>query len=71
MQWRVCFVWTEAGPENVEIVDRHWREAMCMTILAPIHPGEVLLEEFIEPLDVTQHHVAVAVVCRHGGCPSR
>ena len=22
-QWRVCFVWTEAGPENVEIVDYH------------------------------------------------
>ena len=20
-QWRVCFVWTDAGPENVEIVD--------------------------------------------------
>jgi proteic killer suppression protein len=22
-QWRVCFVWTEAGPANVEIVDYH------------------------------------------------
>lgn len=22
-QWRVCFVWTAAGPENVEIVDYH------------------------------------------------
>lgn len=22
-QWRVCFVWTEAGPECVEIVDYH------------------------------------------------
>ena len=22
-QWRICFVWTEAGPENVEIVDYH------------------------------------------------
>ncbi|WP_266168260.1 type II toxin-antitoxin system RelE/ParE family toxin [Dyella subtropica] len=22
-QWRVCFVWTLAGPENVEIVDYH------------------------------------------------
>ena len=22
-QWRVCFVWTKAGPENVEIVDYH------------------------------------------------
>jgi proteic killer suppression protein len=22
-QWRVCFVWTDAGPVNVEIVDYH------------------------------------------------
>lgn len=22
-QWRVCFVWREAGPEEVEIVDYH------------------------------------------------
>lgn len=22
-QWRVCFRWTKAGPENVEIVDYH------------------------------------------------
>jgi proteic killer suppression protein len=22
-QWRICFVWTDAGPEKVEIVDYH------------------------------------------------
>ena len=22
-QWRVCFVWTDAGPDRVEIVDYH------------------------------------------------
>jgi len=22
-QWRICFIWTEAGPENVEITDYH------------------------------------------------
>lgn len=22
-QWRICFVWTEAGPASVEIVDYH------------------------------------------------
>ncbi len=22
-QWRICFVWTETGPEDVEIVDYH------------------------------------------------
>ncbi|MGA9346881.1 MAG: HigA family addiction module antitoxin [Nocardioidaceae bacterium] len=32
-----------------------------MTVIAPIHPGEVLLEEFLEPLAVTQHHLAVSI----------
>jgi proteic killer suppression protein len=22
-QWRICFIWTETGPEHVEIVDYH------------------------------------------------
>jgi proteic killer suppression protein len=22
-QWRICFVWTEGGPDDVEIVDYH------------------------------------------------
>ncbi|MDG4784583.1 HigA family addiction module antitoxin [Micromonospora sp. WMMD1102] len=29
--------------------------------MPPVHPGEVLMEEFIEPLGVTQHRVAVAI----------
>ncbi|TPX05300.1 HigA family addiction module antidote protein, partial [Schumannella luteola] len=29
--------------------------------LAPVRPGEVLMEEFIVPLGVTQHRVAVAI----------
>lgn len=32
-----------------------------MTSIAPIHPGEILLEEFLEPLVVTQHHLAVSI----------
>ena len=23
-QWRICFRWTDAGPEDVEITDYHW-----------------------------------------------
>ena len=26
--------------------------------LAPIHPGEILLEEFLEPMDITQYRLA-------------
>ena len=32
-----------------------------MATIAPIHPGEVLLEEFLAPMDVSQHRLAVAV----------
>ena len=32
-----------------------------MATLAPIHPGEVLLEEFLVPLEVTQHRLAVSI----------
>lgn len=29
--------------------------------MGPIHPGEVLLEEYLEPLGITQHRLAVAI----------
>ena len=32
-----------------------------MSKLTPIHPGEVLMEDFITPLGITQHSVAVAI----------
>jgi len=31
------------------------------TTMQPIHPGEVLLADFLEPLGVTQHHLAVSI----------
>src|SRR5258706_10493409 len=32
-----------------------------MAAIAPVHPGEVLLEEFLEPFGVTQHRLAVDI----------
>lgn len=32
-----------------------------MPAMPPIHPGEVLLEEFLIPMKVTQHHLAVSI----------
>lgn len=32
-----------------------------MTTIDPIHPGEILLEEFLEPLGVSQNKLAVAI----------
>jgi addiction module HigA family antidote len=33
----------------------------AVTIVDPVHPGEVLLEEFLEPLGLTQHRLAVSI----------
>ncbi len=30
-------------------------------LMSPIHPGEVLLQEYLEPLGITQHRLALAV----------
>ena len=32
-----------------------------MAEIDPVHPGEVLMEEFLEPLGVTQHRLAVEI----------
>ena len=32
-----------------------------METIAPIHPGEILMEEFLEPLEVSQNRLAIAI----------
>jgi len=59
-RWRICFTWTTAGPEHVEIVDYH-QEADSVKIISPVHPGEILMETFLSPLGVTQHRLAVDI----------
>lgn len=29
--------------------------------LSPVHPGEVLLEEFLKPLGISQNHLAIKI----------
>ena len=36
------------------------------TVMAPVHPGEILLEEFLKPFAVSQYHLA-----REVGVPAR
>jgi len=31
------------------------------SVMDPIHPGEVLMLEYLQPLEVTQHRLAVAI----------
>ncbi len=56
-QWRVCFRWTDSGVDHVEIVDYH-RRSMSMRKLPPVIPGEILLEEFLKPMGITQYRLA-------------
>ncbi|MBT7859449.1 MAG: HigA family addiction module antidote protein [Gemmatimonadetes bacterium] len=34
---------------------------MPKTKLPPVHPGEILLEEFLEPMDLSQNRLALAL----------
>ena len=34
---------------------------MSVATVAPIHPGEVLMEDFIEAFEITKHKLAVAI----------
>ncbi len=40
----------------------HWRFAnISMDKLPPVHPGEVLLEDFMKPLGLSQYRVAAGI----------
>ena len=67
--WRICFVWTAAGPVDVEITDYHEETDMparkknhsddvrAMTRVST-HPGEMLRAEFLEPLGLSASALA-------------
>jgi len=44
-----------------EIENMDFSDVSDGTRLAPVHPGEVLLHDFMEPLDVTQHRLAITI----------
>ena len=52
------------GPQEVEIVDDHCghtivpKELVIVASLPPLHPGEVLREEFLKPMGLTPYAVA-------------
>ena len=57
--WRICFVWADGNASHVEIVDYH--QDKTLKTLPNTHPGEVLLEEFLKPLDISQNRLARAM----------
>jgi antitoxin HigA-1 len=61
-RWRVCFVWRDGDAYDVEIVDYHEESAfMKADKLHPVHPGEVLLEEFLKPMQLSQNRLALDI----------
>jgi addiction module HigA family antidote len=72
-QWRICFVWMPDGAHRVEIVDYHWDAEeldMAMKLIRrPVagwaiegvttHPGAVLREDFLGPLGISAHQLAL------------
>jgi addiction module HigA family antidote len=67
-QYRVCFVWRDAGAHGVEIVDYHWTRLNGRSVVTPpkkskagawnVHPGEILREEFLKPMDLSVYQLA-------------
>ena len=42
----------------IRIVDYHKKRRRSMRDYPPIHPGEILLEEFLKPMNVSQYRLA-------------
>jgi addiction module HigA family antidote len=52
-QFRVCFVWTAEGPAMSKSWTTTKEDATTAKRLKPMHPGEVLREEFLVPLGMS------------------
>ena len=57
--------WREDGAHGVAIADSHRSEIKggieMETLLDEIHPGEILLEEFMKPLGITARQLAADI----------
>jgi len=58
----VCFVWraVEDGAHQVEIVD-YYQELNMAELLDEIHPGEILLEDFMKPMGIAARQLAADI----------
>src|SRR6266568_1108929 len=52
---------TEMKIKRDELDKMDFSDVSDGTKLAPVHPGEVLLSDFMEPMGVTQHRLAVTI----------
>src|SRR5207249_1429682 len=50
--------WEVGDAREAEITEYHLEGPMPQQKLPPVHPGEVLLEEFLGPLEISQYRLA-------------
>jgi proteic killer suppression protein len=60
-QWRISFCWKSGYATDVEIIGYHQVITMCNKLLPPMHPGGILLEEFLRPMGISQYRLARAI----------
>ena len=65
-RWRVCFQWEDGDASEVGLpLERTETETETMTAegdrLPNPHPGEILLEDFLKPMQISQSELARAV----------
>lgn len=53
-QWRICFRCPPRG-------QRRLRSLTTTDKLPPVHPGEILMEDFLKEMGITQHKLAVSI----------
>jgi addiction module HigA family antidote len=60
--YRLYFVWHDDGPKQVAIANSSvLGEQMLNDNLPPTHPGEILREDYLLPLDMSPHALASAL----------
>jgi addiction module HigA family antidote len=57
-QWRICFRWHGGDAYEVEICGLPLGKRMMAKRLPPVNPGEILLQELLAPLGISQYRCA-------------
>lgn len=52
---------TDFASDGQTLDQRRWRSLTTIDEIESIHPGEVLMEDFIEGFGITQHKLAVSI----------
>jgi addiction module HigA family antidote len=56
-QWRIIFRWEDNNASEVSLTDYHWAKEVSKMLpenRVTTHPGEILKEEFLDPMGITQ-----------------